>query len=122
MGFISVVGNLTRDPETRQAGNSTVTKLSLADNYKVKGEKHTVYYNVSVWGKSGEAAEQHLSKGSSVFVNGELRLREYTNGAGEAKTSLEVENASWTFAGSSSNTGGGRSQDPEPTDESTMDW
>lgn len=122
MGFISVCGNLTRDPETRTAGNSTVTKLSIADNYRVKGEKLTAFYNVSVWGRQGEAAAEHLSKGSCVFVNGELHPREYQKGTGETGISLDIENATWKFAGSSSNTGGGKQAGPEPTDESSLDW
>lgn len=121
MGFISVVGNLTRDPETRTAGNSTVTKLSIADNYRVKGEKLTAFYNVSVWGRQGEAAAEHLSKGSCVFVAGELHPREYQKGSGEMAVSLDVENATWKFAGSGNSTGGGK-PGPEPTDESQLDW
>lgn len=99
--IIHVVGNLTRDPETREAGSSSVTKLSVAHNFKVRGEKKTTFYNASVWGRQGEAAAQYLSRGSSVVVWGEHRPREYESG-GAPRTSEDIENAGWGFAGSGS--------------------
>jgi single-strand DNA-binding protein len=114
--IIHVIGNLTRDPETREAGSNSVTKLSVASNTKVKGEKVTTYYEVSVWGKHGEAAARYLSKGESVYVWGEHRPREYESG-GTPRVSEDIENANWTFTGAGNKQGGGDSQSSNPKDE-----
>lgn len=116
--IIHVVGNLTRDPETKDFGNSSATKLSVASNRVVKGQKSVTYYNATVWGNFGKSAEQHFSKGDTIYVWGEHVAREYQAGTGETRTSEDIENASWAFAGgkSSSSTGGKQSQQDDYDD------
>ena len=72
MNMLTVVGNLTRDAATRQAGESTVTSFSIAENKKVKGEKVTMYYDCSMWGDRGANIAQYLTIGGQVTVIGEL--------------------------------------------------
>jgi single-strand DNA-binding protein len=121
--IIHVIGNLTRDPETREAGSNSVTKLSVASNTKIKGEKVTTYYEVSVWGKHGEAAARYLSKGEPVYVWGEHRPREYESG-GVPRVSEDIENASWTFTGGGkgAGSGDGGSRGPSATQGDESDY
>jgi single-strand DNA-binding protein len=98
MEHIFVKGNLTRDPETREAGSSSVCSFRLAANGFARGEKTTRFYDVSVWGRRGETAQQHLEKGQSVIVHGDFSVREFEHN-GEQRTSLEVGNADFDFAG-----------------------
>lgn len=75
------VGNLTRDPETREAGSTTVTTLRVAVNERVKqgdewGERAN-FFTVSVFGAQGENCQRFLSKGRAVAIDGRLRWREF---------------------------------------------
>lgn len=106
--IIHVVGNLTRDPETREAGKSTVTKVSVANNDKDRGEEYTDFYNIDFWGSYGEALAKYFSKGDRIYVMGDQRKREYQASSGETRTSLDVRGLKWDFAGKTSNSTGGR--------------
>lgn len=75
-------GNLTRDPESKTAGNSTVTKFSIAVNRQFKGkdgqqQKEVEYLNIEVWGKTAENCAQYLRKGSEAFVEGRIKTDSY---------------------------------------------
>ena len=72
MNSITIVGNLTRDAETRPAGDTTVTSFSIAENKKVKGEKVTMYYDCSMWGDRGANVAAMLTMGGQITVVGEL--------------------------------------------------
>jgi single-strand DNA-binding protein len=117
MSIIHVLGNLTRDPELRQAGSSQVCSLRLAENAYVRGEKTTLYFEASVWGRRGETAAEYLAKGSTVLVHGQFSVREYEHN-GEQRSSLEIGNAEWQFAGGR-NDRQSTDQSAEPTDQST---
>jgi single-strand DNA-binding protein len=76
---IIIVGNLGRDPEMRYMQDGTaVTSMNIATsrrwNDKASGEtrEETVWFRVSVWGRQGETANQYLSKGKKVLVEGVL--------------------------------------------------
>ena len=68
------LGNLTRDPESRQVGENTVCNFSLALNSKYKDSKtgnmveKTTYVDLAFWGKTGEVAQKYLKKGHAVLV------------------------------------------------------
>lgn len=72
MNCITITGNLTKDAQTRPAGDGTVTGFSIAENKKVKGEDATIFYDCSLWGARGEKIAQYLLKGGQVTVIGEL--------------------------------------------------
>ena len=75
---IILVGNLGRDPEMRYTpSGQAVTNLSVASNRKwnnSQGEpqEETIWFRVSVWGKSAEACNTYLAKGKKVLVEGRL--------------------------------------------------
>jgi len=83
---ITIVGNLGRDPEMRFApSGQAVTNMSVAVNRKYTGSdgqqvKETVWFRVSAWGKSAEACNTYLQKGSLVLVNGRLTADPATGG------------------------------------------
>jgi len=92
---ITVVGNLTRDPELRftQSGKPTVT-LGLAVNrrYQVNGEwqEQTSYMNVVAWDQLAENIAASLTKGSRVLVTGRLDVREYEARDGGKRTAVGI--------------------------------
>lgn len=98
---ITIVGNLGRDPETREVGQTSVCSFSVATTErKGKGEdreEHTTWFRVNAWGKTAEVCQQYLAKGNLVYVQGSLSEREYTDKDGNKRHSLEVNATSVQF-------------------------
>lgn len=92
---ITLVGNLTRDPELRfTTGGRGVASFGIAVSrrYQVNGEwqEQTSYFNIVAWGQLGENAASSLTKGMRVVVSGRLEQREYQNREGEKRTAIEI--------------------------------
>ena len=82
---VILLGNLTRDPEVRYTPKGTaVTELGMAVNrvYTAEnGEKReeTTFVDVTLWGRTAEIAGEYLKKGRSVYIEGRLQTRKYTD-------------------------------------------
>ncbi|MBM3805727.1 MAG: single-stranded DNA-binding protein [Actinobacteria bacterium] len=92
---ITLVGNLTRDPEIRfTATGRAVASFAIAvgRRYQVNGEwqEQTSYFNITAWGQLGENAAATFTKGTRVVVTGRLEQREYTTREGEKRTAIDV--------------------------------
>ena len=92
---VTVVGNLTRDPELRfTAGGKGVASFGLAVNrrYQVNGEwqEKVSFFNVTAWDSLGENAAASLTKGSRIIVTGRLEQRDYETQAGEKRNVVEI--------------------------------
>ena len=93
---VIVTGNLTREPELRSTGGGlAVCSLRIAVNGSRKDEagnwvEEPNYFNVTIFGRQGETANQYLSKGRGVAVDGRLRWREYTDKDGNKREAIEV--------------------------------
>lgn len=88
MNKLILIGNLTKDPETRTIpSGKTVCTFDLAVNDR---QGNATYFRVSVWEKQGENCQRFLSKGRKVCVTGPVSARAYTTQSGEARVSLEV--------------------------------
>lgn len=92
---VTLVGNLTRDPELRfTAGGKAVANFGLAvtRRYQSNGdwEEKTSFFNVSAWDTLAENASSTLSKGARVVVVGRVEQREYETKEGEQRSVLEV--------------------------------
>ncbi|MCR4308245.1 MAG: single-stranded DNA-binding protein [Candidatus Berkelbacteria bacterium] len=96
----TIVGNLTRDPETRAIpSGQTVCSFAVATNRRWKDKEgntkeDTQYHEVTAWGKLGELAAQMLSKGKKVYVEGRLQTNSWegTDGAKRSRTEIVAEN------------------------------
>lgn len=100
---ITIVGYLGRDPETRYTPNGdAVCSFSIATTEKRKDEEFTTWFNVSVWGKSAEACQKYLTKGSQVYVEGRLMQRTYQKQDGTPGVSLDVKAGEVNFLSSKS--------------------
>lgn len=78
LNSVSMIGNLTRDPEVRYtASGRAVCNLSIANNriFTKNGERasEVSYFDVEVWGNVAENCAKYLSKGSGIAVDGRLR-------------------------------------------------
>lgn len=111
---VIILGNLGRDPETRyMPSGDAMTTISVAttDSWKDKatGEKKetTEWHRVTFFGKLAEIAGQYLKKGSSVYVEGSLRTRKYTDKDGVEKYATDIRADSMQMLGGRSNASGG---------------
>ena len=93
---IIIVGNLGRDPELRYTPqgtavcNFTVATSERRKNASGEQEETTTWFRVSAWGRQAELANEFLTKGRQVYVEGRLRVEEYTDRDGKPRTSLEI--------------------------------
>jgi single-strand DNA-binding protein len=93
---ITLVGNLTRDPELRftPSGLATAT-LGIAVNRRRQNqggewEEQTSFFNVVCWRDMAENVSQSLQKGARVLVTGRLEQRSYQTQDGEKRSVIEV--------------------------------
>lgn len=102
---ILIVGNLGRDPELRYTPQGDpVCSFTLATNEKRKDKSgelqdHTTWFKVTLWGKKAEAAAQYLAKGRPVYIEGRLRVEEWTDRDGKPRHTLEVNGTEMQFIG-----------------------
>jgi single-strand DNA-binding protein len=85
---VLLIGNLTRDPETRHTTQgSQVTKFDIAVNDRSRGKENetTMFIRIETWNKTAEIAAQYLAKGSTVLVEGRLKIDEYTTKEGQKR-------------------------------------
>jgi len=102
---IILVGNLGRDPELRYTPQGTpVCSFTLATNERRKdraGENQdvTTWFRVTLWGRQAETASQYLTKGRPVYIEGRLRVEEWTDKDGKQRHTLEVHATDMQFIG-----------------------
>ena len=94
MNTITLIGNLTHDPEVRSTPNGvTVCTFTIAVNRRFAqqgGEKATDYFRINAWRQLGENCARYLAKGRKVAVVGELQARTYEGKDGATRMSLDV--------------------------------
>jgi single-strand DNA-binding protein len=109
---ITIVGYLGRDPELRYTPQGTaLCKMSIATTERRKNvageaEEHTTWFRVTAWGRQAELANEYLAKGRQVYVEGRLRLEEYTDREGQKRYSVEVSANEIQFLGHRSDSPG----------------
>jgi single-strand DNA-binding protein len=105
---IIIVGNLGRDPELRYTPQGTpVCTFTMATNDRRKDKSgemqdQTTWFRITLWNRQAETASQYLHKGKSVYIEGRLRVEEYTDRDGKPRHSLEVTATDMQFIGSRS--------------------
>ena len=109
---VVLVGRLTRDAELKYTANGqAVCKFSIAVNRRKKNgdqwEDEANYFDVTLWGRQGEAVNQYLLKGKSVGVDGELRQdRWQQDGQNRSKVEIVASNIQLLGGGSGSGNAG----------------
>jgi single-strand DNA-binding protein len=95
---VTLVGNLTDDPELRYTPNGTpVATFTVAINRRTRDENgqwkdgETSFLRCNVWRQQAENAAESLSKGSRAIVVGRLRQRSWETPEGQKRTVVEVE-------------------------------
>jgi len=102
---IIIVGNLGRDPELRYTPQGTaVCNFSMATNEKRRdksGEQQdiTTWFRITLWNRQAENASKYLQKGSPVYIEGRLKLDEWTDRDGNTRQTLDVTATDMQFLG-----------------------
>jgi single-strand DNA-binding protein len=94
---ITVIGNITRDPELRFTGSGQAkVNFGLAVNRRWQNrqtnewEEAVSFFNVVAWGEMGENTSESLQKGSRVIVTGRLDQRSWETEDGEKRSVVEI--------------------------------
>ena len=94
---VILMGNLTRDPEMKYIPSGTaVTNFGLAMNERYTdrqtGEQreNTCFVDVEAWGRQAEIANEYLSKGRPVFIEGALKFDSWEAEDGSRRSRLSV--------------------------------
>lgn len=124
---VTLMGNLTRDPELRQTPNGqNVTSFSLALNRSYKDssgewQEATDYIDIVCWGPLAERVAQYLSKGRRCLVQGRLQSRSWEQD-GAKRSKVEVLANDVTFLDSrGGDEGGSSSEAPSANPEAKAD-
>ncbi|GAB5045609.1 single-stranded DNA-binding protein [Thermodesulfovibrio sp. TK110] len=102
-----LLGNLTKNPETRQTQSGTfVVVMPIATNTKYKQgdeiKEETLFIDVIVFGSQAETCAQYLSKGKTVLVEGRLRERKWEY-EGQKRSKFEIIANTVKFVGGNGN-------------------
>lgn len=90
MNKLTIIGNLTRDPELRTTPQGiTVCDFTVAVNGRKQGDDAT-YFRVTVWRGLADICAKYLAKGRKVCVVGPVSARSYQTQNGDTRVTLEV--------------------------------
>ena len=111
---VILIGNLGRDPEVRYTpGGAAVCNVTLATSRKWKNKdgsgdvEETEWHRVVFYDRLAEIAGEYLKKGRSVYVEGRLKTRKWTDKDGVEKYTTEVIADNMQMLGSREGMGGG---------------
>ena len=95
---ITIVGNLTDDPELRYTPNgAAVVKFRVAVNRRFRDESgqwkdgDTSYFTVNAWRSLAENIAESLTRGTRVVVAGRLQMRSWETPDGDKRSVVEIE-------------------------------
>jgi len=114
---VILIGNLGRDPEVRYLpSGDAVANFSVATTEKWKDksgemQEQTEWHRISFFGRQAEICGEYLRKGSSVYIEGRLQTRKWTDKDGNERTTTEVRGDRMQMLGGR---GGGTAEMREP--------
>lgn len=116
MNRITLIGNLTRDPESGQTQDGTnFTRFTIAVNRpftNAAGERVADYFDIVTWRQLAERCAKYLFKGSKVGINGSVQRRQYEDRDGIKRTTFDVVADEVEFLTPRSNSG--QTNDSQP--------
>ena len=109
---IIIVGNLGRDPELRYTPQGVaVCSFTMATNEKRRDKSGdlqdvTTWFKETLWRNQAENAAKYLTKGSPVYIEGRLRIEEWTDRENNNRYTLDVQATDMQFISSRGEGGG----------------
>jgi len=102
---VILAGNMTRDPELRDAGSSQVCEFGIAINRKWKGQggqqqEDVCYVDCTAWARTAEVIDQYFEKGKPILIEGRLQLDQWQDRqTGDNRSKLKVVVERFEFLG-----------------------
>lgn len=93
---VLLIGNLGQDPEIKELDSGRkMAKFSIATNEVFRNQAgdlitETQWHRLIAWGRTAEVAEQYLTKGSEIAIDGKIQTRNYEDASGEKRYTTEV--------------------------------
>lgn len=93
---VFIMGNLGKDPKIVYSNNGTkVATFSVATSYRKKDASgntvdNTTWHPIITFGKIADIVEQYIKQGDSVFIEGRLDIRQYTDKDGNKRSSTQI--------------------------------
>lgn len=115
MNNVSLIGNLTRDPELRTYNSENCCKFTVAINGRKRpdGTQEADFIPVTAWGKTADVVAQYCRKGSKVGVSGRLKSGSYEKDGHKVYT-LDVIASQVDFLSTAATGNGGGNMPPAP--------
>lgn len=94
MNKVFLIGNLTRDPETRETPSGvTMCRFAIAVQRPYSsqdGERQTDFFECTAWRGLGETIARYTKKGNKVAVSGSIQIRNYEDNQGTKRTAVDI--------------------------------
>jgi single-strand DNA-binding protein len=100
---VMLIGNLTRDPELRYLQSGTALcdfGIAINRTYRTPAgeqKEEVVFVDVTAWAKQAELISEYMQKGRPIFVEGRLKLDQWTNQQGQKQSKLHVVMENFQF-------------------------
>ena len=119
MNVVSLMGRITKDPDVRQSGETSVTRFTVAVDrrFKREGEDSADFISCVAFGKTADFVGKYFTKGSRIALTGRIQTGSYTNKDGNKVYTTDVIAESVEFCESKK----GNSTPKETKAEATQD-
>lgn len=101
---VILIGRLTRDPELKTIGETSVGKFSIAvgSSYKKGNEKidETSFFDCEVWGKLADVLGQYATKGKQICIEGKLKQKTWDGQDGKKMSKVKIRVETFQLLGS----------------------
>lgn len=123
---VILIGNLGKDPEIRNLeGGVKKASFSLATSESFKGKngekiEQTEWHNIVLWRGLAEVAESYLKKGNTVYIEGKIKTRDYTDKDGNKRYITEIVADNLQMLGGRKDSQNGEPNAPHRQEKSTQ--
>jgi len=124
---VILIGNLGKDPEVRYTASGTaVANFNIATNEswttkEGKREERTEWHKIVCWAKTAEICGEYLSKGRTVYIEGRLQTREWTDKEGQKRYTTEIVAQTVQFIGGRGEGGSRESGSADTSEKNEME-
>lgn len=123
---VILVGRLGQDPETKQVNETTVANFSIATSESWKDKKtgerqeRTEWHRLVAWGRQAEIVGEYLTKGSLIYIEGQLQTRKWADKDGNDRYTTEVRVGVMRMLGGKSNGNGDSNESTDTPEPATV--
>lgn len=113
-----VGGNVVRDPDFKEFGDTHKAEFAIAINRKFKDRSGNIkeevdFIAIVAWGRLAEVARDYLKKGSSLIVEGQIRQERWNDDKGNSRSKTKVYAGKFTLTGKKPGNNEGQASDHE---------